>query len=131
MLILIGKGYVATAQDESVSSAVRKRTDPLNLHILNKTKLGQEIVHLASPVLGGGFPVTQLQQHFLLAYKDGEKTEKGLADKTWEYLSALGQKLQLGENILDSVEDNKAKLLTDAKVFLDRELPILQALKIA
>ncbi len=131
MLILIGKGYVATAQDESVSSAVRKRTDPLNLHILNKTKLGQEIVHLASPVLGGGFPVTQLQQHFLLAYKEGEKTEKGLADKTWEYLSALGQKLQLGEKILDSVEDNKAKLLTDAKVFLDRELPILKALKIA
>ena len=49
---------------------------------------------------------------------------------TWEWLSSQGQRLVKEGKTLETPEDNVAELTAQAKVFADKQLPILKALGI-
>ena len=129
MLILIGKSFVFVAQPQESADAVYRKSELLNLHLMEKSRNGNEMGYLASPITGGGIPVSQLQQHFLFALKEGHESPEDLARETWKHLTELGQKLMAGDKRLETTEENIEKLTSDAKHFLQIELPILKALR--
>ena len=111
-----------------VCAAARKTAAALNRHLLQRTLLGDPGNYLASPVTGGGIPVTQVSQLFLMASLKGLKQPGELAHFAWEALSRFGQRLIHAGKVLETVEENRARLHEDAGKFLADELPILKAL---
>ncbi len=129
-MVLAGTGTLASVQEDSQISKLKKRTDALNLHLLNKARSVGDITALASPVTGGGITVPRFQQLFLLARLQGHKKATELAEFTWNILNAQGQRLIKEGKALDSAEENLAELTTQAEEFLEQRLPVLKALHI-
>lgn len=130
MLVLMGSGYVAAVQSEKLVSTMKKKTDALNAHLMEKTKGGADINILASPVTGGGVSVNLLQQHFILATKKGLRKPEDLAKATWEHLSIRGQKLLKNGQELSTDDENLTQLIQDAKKFIESEHGLLKTLQI-
>lgn len=131
MMILIGKGDLAPAQDERVIGKARSASDKLNVHLGNKALGSGEITFLSSPVTGGGIPINRFQQLFLLALNQGKKQPADWAAFCWQVLAGQGQKLVQEGKTLETPEENLAKLTEFAQEFAAKRLPILKALQVA
>ena len=131
ILILAGAGHVYAVQDEATITKVRKRTDKLNAHLLQKARSTGDIAYLASPVTGGGIPVGRFFQLFLLSIGQGKRKPSEWAAHVWQVLQAQGQKIVKDGKTLETPEDNLAELQAQAEVFAQKQLPILKALQIA
>lgn len=131
ILVLSGAGAVLAAQDDAATAKSRKRTDRLNLHLMNKARGSSELNYLASPVTGGGITVPRFQQLFLLARQQGHKHPADWASATWNLLAMQGQRLIKQGEVLDTAEANLAELTAQANEFAEKQLPILRALQIA
>ncbi len=83
---------------------------------------------LATTSTGGGVAVNRFQQLFLLAISVGKKTPEEWAAHTWNIVAAQGQCLIKEGKQIESVEDNLAELKQQAKLFAEKQLPILKAL---
>lgn len=130
MLVLIGSGYVCAVQNDDVIASAKTKTDSLNSYLLNKAKSGSEINSLASPIMGGGIDVNQIQQHFILAMAEGHQKPEDLAKFTWEILSIRRQKLIINGKELQTQEEHLDKLNKDAEKFVNSDLEVFKALKI-
>lgn len=131
LLILTGTGALTAVQDEVHMTKTKKRTDKLNMHLINKARGSVDISYLASPVTGGGVSVNRFQQLFLLAMAQGKKQPAEWAQMVWGILAAQGQKLVKDSKTLESTEENLAELTAQAQAFSAKQLPILKALQIA
>lgn len=130
VLILIGTGHINAVQSPKEIAAARKKTDPLNEHLFNKSRSASEINFFASPVTGGGHALNFLQQLFILAVNKGRNNAEDIANFTWERLLSRGQKLVVAGKEIETAEDSIAELNRDAAVFLENELPAIKALQI-
>lgn len=130
-LVLCGGGSLAVVQDEQTIQKVKKKTDKINAHLMNKARGSNEIGHLASPVTGGGVAVGRFEQLFLLALAQGKKQPSECVHYVWQTISAQGKKLIKEGKALETVEENLAELTVQAETFAEEQLPILQALQIA
>jgi SAM-dependent methyltransferase len=130
VVILVAANHLAPAQDEATVAAVRPRTEKLNRHIQQKARGMNDIAHLASPLIGGGFPCNRFQQLFLLAYREGKKDPEQWAQYTWGVLDSLGEKLLHEGKPLATPEENLAELTRQAREFAEKSLPVAQALQI-
>ncbi|KFB67150.1 class I SAM-dependent methyltransferase [Candidatus Accumulibacter vicinus] len=130
VMILIGKGDIALAQEESVVSRAKRFTDKLNLHLMNKCRGSNDLANLASPVTGGGLTVNRFQQLFLLARSLGKKTPEEWAQFVWQHLAILNQRITKEGVAIESVEDNMAELVRHATEFDRKNVPILKALQV-
>ena len=106
------------------------RSKALNTHLFSRARFSQDVVFLASPVIGGGVGVGRFQQLFLLARQTGRPQPEAWAQFVWEILNAQGQRLVKEGKTFETPEENLAELQAQAKEFAKR-LPILQALGIA
>ena len=131
ILILAGAGHVYAVQDDAAITKVKKRTDKLNAHLLQKARSSGDITYLASPVTGGGVTVSRFPQLFLLAIHQGKKHPTEWAQFAWQLLTAQGQRILKDGKTLDAAEDNLAELTSQAEAFAQKQLPILKALQIA
>lgn len=131
ILVLVGNGTLTLAQDPQVVSKVKKNTEKLNYLIKDRSRSQNEIQYLASPVTGGGFGVNRFGQLSLLALQSGKKTPPEWAAYAWQYLQMQGQKLIKEGKTLNSAEENLRELTDQAKIFENKQLPILKALQIA
>jgi len=131
VLVLTGMGLVAALQDDMSVLKAKKRTDKLNLYLINKSRSSGEITFLASPVVGGGISVSRFQQLFLLAGSFGKKLPSDVAAFVWQILSAQNQKILKDGKTLETSEENLAELTAQAETFAHKQLPILKALQIA
>uniref|UniRef100_A0A832A7L1 Methyltransferase n=1 Tax=Desulfacinum infernum TaxID=35837 RepID=A0A832A7L1_9BACT len=131
VMVLLGAGHVQPAQEESVTARARKATDRLNAHIMGKARASNDLMYLASPVTGGGVPVSRFEQLFLLAAKKGRKQPAEWAEWAWEVLAAQGQRVVKEGRVLERPEDNLAELQAQARAFAEKRLPVLKALQIA
>jgi hypothetical protein len=95
---------------------------------MDKARGSGEIGFLASPVTGGGVAVNRFQQLFLLALSSGKATPESWAQHALEILAAQGQRLLKDGKPIESLEDNLAELNHQAKLFAEKQLPILKAL---
>ncbi len=131
MLILAGKGDIAMVQDEKISSRAKPACDRLNQHFMNLSRGSNDMTFLASPVTGGGIAVGRFQQLFLLARVRGLRTPEEWANFCWDIIQSQGQRLIKDGKTVETVEENKAELLVQAKDFSEKRLPVLKALGVA
>ena len=130
VMILTGAGHLAAVQDDTLIPKAKKYTDKLNTGLINKARSSNDITFLASPVTGGGVTVGRFQQLFLLAISQGKKQPADWALLVWQLLQAQGQLLIKEGKTLTTPEENIAELTEQAKIFADKQLPILKALQI-
>ena len=90
----------------------------MNAEILHRAVTEDRIQALASPVTGGGVPVSRIEQLFLLACKQGARTPDAWARFAWDTLAG---------SAVD--KPRVADILVEALSFLQR-LPHLMALKL-
>ena len=131
VIVLIGAASITPAQDEAIAGKAREQTDKLNAFLCNKALYGDEIVNLASPVIGGAVTTGRFDQLFLLARSQGKKLPAEWAQFTWQVLLTQGLKIVSEGEVLETEEENLNALLEQARIFADRHLPILEALGIA
>ncbi len=130
ILVLIGASYVSPVQDEQTSRKAKTQTDKLNKYLTQKARDSNEFCVLASPVTGGGIPVTRFQQQFIAAINNGLKKQEEWVRFGYEILESLNQRLVINGAPLETKEENLAELREQAKSFEETELPLLIALKI-
>jgi SAM-dependent methyltransferase len=130
IVILAGMGHVYSAQPDSTIKAAQKQTQKLNQTLMMKSRATNDLSYLASPVTGGGVQVGRFQQIFLLAIQQGKKQPSEWAALVWEILAAQGQAIIKDGTTLATPEENIKELNEQAKVFHDKQLPILKALLI-
>ena len=129
-LILAGVGHLCAVQDAELIPKVKKYTDTLNAHLIDKARSSGDITFLASPVTGGGTPVSRFQQLFLLAINQGKKQASEWAQFAWALLAAQDQRIVKDGKPLQTSEENLAELTARAQAFADKQLPVLKALQI-
>ncbi|MEC8859646.1 MAG: class I SAM-dependent methyltransferase [Pseudomonadota bacterium] len=129
-IVLTSSGVVAPAQDDPVIQKARKHTDRINARIRSRSRAGNDILFLASPVTGGGIMVPRFNQVFLSAIASGRRQPSEWVDYAWITLNAQGQRLVKDGKTLDSPEDNIAELTEQAEQFAQKQLPMLRALQV-
>ncbi|MFA7670454.1 MAG: class I SAM-dependent methyltransferase, partial [Burkholderiaceae bacterium] len=93
VMILSGTGALLPAQDDALAGQVRKRTDRLNRHLVQKARGNNDLFYLASPLTGGGFKVSRFHQLFLMARANSHKQPADWAQYVWTILSSQGHRL--------------------------------------
>jgi len=128
VMVLTGGGHLAPAQEDATTAKVKNSTDKLNSYLANKARGAGDIAFLASPVTGGGVSVGRIDQLFIVAVKQGKARPEELAQFVWGILQAQGQRLVKEGKTLETDEQNLAELNEQARVFGEKQLPVLRAL---
>ena len=130
VLVLAASGTLMTTQSEDEIEAVKERTDRLNTHLFNRARSSGDIAYLASPVIGGGIGVGQIEQLFTACSKHGAQDPEAWADEVWGIVNSQGQKLLKDGVPLETDGDNLSELKRRAETFFQDRVPIMKALKI-
>lgn len=130
VMVLSGAGYLAAAQEDDIAFKARARTEKLNIYLMQKARGSQNVTHLASPLTGGGIPVSRFCQLFLASYLQGKKTPEDWVQAVWDFLHLSGQRLVKDGKELLSPDENRAELMGQAVYFSQKRLPIMKALMI-
>jgi Predicted methyltransferase regulatory domain len=128
--VLVGAGHVAPCHAEAATLQVRKTCKALNLHLMQRARISNDINFLASPVTGSGIAVERFQQLFLLARSGERERPADWARFVWQLLTEQGQKIVKDGTPLETPDENLAELTAQANAFLENRLPILRALEI-
>ena len=131
VLILTGKDDLAPARDDDGQDRVKLKSDNLNYLMMNQARGSAEVGFLASPVTGGGVPVPRFHQLFLLARRQGCRTPEEWPQAVWQILQSNGELLVKDGKPLQTPEENLAELGVQARDFAEKQLPTLEALRIA
>ncbi len=131
VLVLSSVGAVTPVQKSRDDPRITLTARTLNKTIMELSVSSANLGFLASPVVGGGVPVSRFQQLFLLSIQEGKKKPEEWAQSVWEILTAQGQSIIKEGKTLQGAEENLAELNAQAKIFHDKQLPILKALSIA
>jgi len=131
VMVLVGAGHLAQAQDSGVAKKAKKQTDALNIHLMKLVRCSNDVSNLASPVTGGGIAISRFQQLFLQSYKSGRTQPNEWAEHVWSILAIQGQKILKDGKPLELPEDNLVELKAQAREFADKRLAALKALEVA
>jgi hypothetical protein len=130
VMVLVGKGSVYGTQEPSISDQAKSTSAQLNQELLRACALGKDIAVLASPVTGGGIPVSNLHQLFLASAGSGKSDPEEWARDAWEILRVKGHQVVKDGRALQSPEENLGELLANARELSARRLPVLKSLGI-
>lgn len=130
LLVLAGMGHVTSVQDEAVVESSLSTSMEMNRAVMEQAKSSGDIGHLACPVTGGAIAATRIQQLFALALLEGRQQPSDWAAFVWQLLSAQGQAVLKDGKVVEGAEANLAELNRQAKVFADKDLPLLKALQV-
>ncbi|MGI9213234.1 MAG: class I SAM-dependent methyltransferase [Methylococcaceae bacterium] len=129
-LILMGNGHLSLAQEVAVVEQARAACARLNRALCEQARYSPDVAYLASPVTGGGVALSRFSQLFLLAIRQGMTTPEQWAQAVWSVLAEQNQRIVKEGKPIESPEDNLAELLTQAREFHDKRLPVLKTLGI-
>ncbi len=130
IMVLIGSGHLAPAQDETMISKVKDQTDRINEYLRSKSQSNNDVAYLVSPVTCGGVDVNRFQQLFLSALAQGKHQPGEWAEYVWQLLQAQGQRIAKEGKTFDTPEENLAELNRQAIEFLEKKLPVIRALQV-
>ena len=130
-VVLVGAGHLQPAQSEEDIDKAGKKTERLNAHLCARSKGSGDIGCLVSPVTGEAYKVGRIQQLFLLAISEGKKKPEEWTRHAWEVLDSQGDRILMDGRAIESPEDNLKELNLQARIFAEKLLPILKALRIA
>jgi hypothetical protein len=128
--VLVGMGAAAPCQSEAAEKLVQARCSALNIHLCKRSLFNNRIQVLASPVTGGGLPVSRFQQLFLISIKQGKKHPTEWAQLAWDIIGEQGEGIVRDGKPLTTAEENIAELTQQAEAFAEKSLVILKALKV-
>lgn len=128
VITLAGAGVVSLVREPSEGAA--ERCARMNRWILERARTEGDIGFLASPVTGGGIPVSRFQQLFLLAILEGGRTPEAWADFVFRILEGQNQKIVKDGRTLETEEENRAELLSQAGDMAAKRLPVYRALRL-
>ena len=129
--VLVGMGAAAPCQSEAAEKLVQARCSTLNLQLCKRSLFNNQIQTLASPVTGGGVPVSRFQQMFLISIKQGKKQPSEWAQLAWDIIGDQGEGIVKDDKALTTAAENIAELTAQAEAFAEKSLVILRVLKIA
>lgn len=129
-IILTGAGHLSAAQTRDKIEVSLKNTKALNQALINNARTNVEASILASPITGGGILVNRFQQLFLLAIGEGKKLPQEWAQSAWAVLSTQNQRLLKDGKTIETAEGNIKELISQAKEFETKRMPILKALQV-
>lgn len=130
VVVLVGLGYVALAQDEASVARARGRTDKLNAQLVDRARSRSDVAFLASPVTGGACGVSRIDQLFLLTIRGGRRDAEAIARATYDAAIAAGQHVVKDGRALEAEGESLAELIAQASGFLAERLPRLRALQV-
>jgi hypothetical protein len=133
VLALNESGGLGGVQDDEVIRSARAQTDRLNKFLCKKVCSSNDTSVLASPVVGGGIWVDRLHQFFLHAMNDGKERPADIAEYVLPICQQAGVTIMDGDRPMEFAGDHQqlAHIATQAALFLERELPVLNALQVA
>ncbi|MBQ6975487.1 MAG: methyltransferase regulatory domain-containing protein [Selenomonadaceae bacterium] len=129
LILWIQGGNIMPCQSEETVQSVKKNCLALNKFICKRAEISDEVGFLASPVLGGGYPVNRFDRIFLSAMFDGNKTIDDIANFSWKITLSQGQRLIRENKIVESAEENISMFKNMVKDFWDNRLPIIKSLQ--
>lgn len=127
--VLMGQDHLHPVMDANEATKSRKCTDRLNAYLLSRAGGNGYIYYLASPVTGGGFAVSRLEQLFLQAIYRGERMPVEWSEHAKVVLKAH-QETHGGFEFPDLKEFALNDLTREAEHFARHRLPVLKALQI-
>jgi SAM-dependent methyltransferase len=130
VLVLCGNGTLTSVQDDTAIIKVKKHTDKLNTHLMQKARSSNDMTFLASPVTGGGVEVGRFHQLFLLAMQQGKKKPEDWAAYVAKILAEQGAMIVKEGKPLETAEVQMEELTSQANEFALKNLPIFKALHI-
>ena len=128
--VLLGKGNVRLVMNPGASAVIEKQTAALNEVIMDRARHSAEINTLASPLLGAGAGVSQIDQILIGLLKNAELSVDSLVDQLWGILSAQGARLMEEGRELATEEENLVALRALVQSFEKKRRPILESLQI-
>jgi SAM-dependent methyltransferase len=130
VLTLIKSGGISAVQDDAVVRAAKKQTDKLNAFLCDKARHDGEIGYLASPSILTGLEVGRVAQLFLYAMRHGKTQPAELAAYVLQVFQGQGIAIVRDGKPLESTPEKLEALASQAKIFIDGQLPILSALQV-
>ena len=130
VILLLGTGQLALAQNDAVTNAVQTESAALNAFLLDKAKSSNDVAYLASPVTGGGVNANRFEMLFLLAIAEGAAEPESWAESAWRVLASQGHRLINQGVTLESDQDNLNELTAKAKEFEQKRLITFRTLGI-
>lgn len=130
LLVLAGASHITVVDTHGVTARVKSQTEKLNAYMANKSRSSHEFNFAVSPVTGGGYTLTRFPQLFMQAWNLNKRQPAELAAFAWNILLAQDQKLVKDGKTIDSAEGNMAELTSQAKAFVEQQVPVLKALQI-
>jgi SAM-dependent methyltransferase len=130
LIVLCGAGHLWPVQTDAQADAARPATERLNQELLRRARAHGDIGCMASPMTGGGMPLGRIPQLCVLALRQGLKTPEEWARFALDLLLALGQRVVRDGQTLEKPEDIHHELLAQARLFAEKDLPTLRALRV-
>jgi SAM-dependent methyltransferase len=130
VMVLVGKGDVASAQEEDAMERALPTTTRLNQYLIENSTRASRVRNLASPVTGGGLHVQSFHLQMLLARLKGRARPEQWAEFLLENLVANGAGIAKREGGVMSEQESLAALTDEAHSFATNQLPGLRALKV-
>jgi SAM-dependent methyltransferase len=130
LIVLCAAGHLWPVQTDAQADAARPATERLNQELLRRARAHGDIGCMASPMTGGGMPLGRIPQLCVLALRQGLKTPEEWARFALDLLLALGQRVVRDGQTLEKPEDVFNELLAQARLFAEKDLPTLRALRV-
>ncbi|WP_420340744.1 class I SAM-dependent methyltransferase [Roseibium sp.] len=131
LTILVGFGILEPCFSKSKNTQKAASVSAFNRAVMQRAAGSSDISYMASPITGGGIHVTRFEQLFLAARLKGNKSPEDWAKYVWAVLATQGQKLKKDGKTLESEEENLSELVSKAREFQEKKLPVLISLQVA
>lgn len=128
VMVLISLNKLAPAQDEAAVTASAPGATRLNAAVVDRSRYGNEITCLASPLTGGGMTADRIALLMLGAIQAGATTADSITEKVWPILASEGRRMSKEGRALETLEENLTELNRAAQVFLENQWPLLSNL---
>lgn len=127
LTVLTGAGFLHPAQDNAHIHNTRSRCDQLNAALLDRTRQGEHLPVLASPVLSGRVGSSRMEQLFLHSLSQRGADAADWGEDAWNILAGRGERvLRNGEEL--SHDDARQEMIFMAQTFAEQRLPFLRAM---
>lgn len=130
-MVFMAAGAVAMIPDDSEVLRAQSSTRRINERLINRARSHNEPSYLASPLTGGGVPVSRFHQLFLGEVHRGVEQPKLMAKALLTLLKSQGVRLLKENQPIETDKDMLKELERQASSFLADYLPIYRILQLA
>ncbi len=130
LLTLSSCSVISPAQPDDVSAAAEESCRALNVELVNQVKRNNLPSAIASPALGGGFGVKNIQLIFLDAMNNKIEAKKDMISHSWEFMKKVGWKFMDNGRQIDDEKESLRRVEDELDFFFKERLPLMKAQKI-